>query len=60
MKNVVKYALIGAGNQGTYYANELLHKGLIENAKLVAVCDKNQTKIERIKKVLNDPSIKYA
>lgn len=59
MKNVVRYALIGAGNQGTYYANELLHKGLIENAKLVVVCDKNQAKIERIKNVLNDPSIKY-
>ena len=55
----VRYGLIGAGNQGSYYAVELIHKGKINNAVLTAVCDNNPTKINIIKEKLNDPSIAY-
>ena len=55
----VRFGLIGAGNQGTYYASELIHKGKVPNAVLTAVCDNNPLKIDLIKEKLNDPSIQY-
>ena len=55
--NTVRYAVVGAGNQGTYYATAI-DSGKVPNAVLSAVCDINPVKIENIKsKVHGD--VKY-
>ncbi|MBQ9782586.1 MAG: Gfo/Idh/MocA family oxidoreductase [Clostridia bacterium] len=45
----VRFGIIGAGNQGSYYAG-LFKQGLIENGVLTAVADNNPQKIEFFKK----------
>ena len=45
---IVKYGIIGVGNQGSYYA-KLLTNGEIENAKLCAVCDISEVKLQSAK-----------
>ena len=44
----IRYGVVGAGNQGTYYALKL-DEGAVENARLTAVCDLNPVKIDAIK-----------
>ena len=55
----VKFGIIGAGNQGTYYSNGLFKEGLIENGVLVAICDRNPKKWEILNEKLQNPEIKY-
>ena len=55
----VKFGIIGAGNQGTYYAQQLFKKGEVKNGILVAVCDSSPIKLDAIKEKLADESISY-
>ena len=55
----VKFGIVGAGNQGTYYANSLFKGGQIKNAVLVAICDNRQVKLDAIKEKMADDSITY-
>lgn len=55
----VKFGIIGAGNQGTYYSNGLFKEGLIENGVLAAICDRNPKKWEILNEKLQNPEIKY-
>lgn len=59
MSKVVRYGLIGAGNQGTYYAKDIINNGVVKNAKITAVCDNNPAKLKRISEILNNDEIKY-
>ena len=45
----VRFGIVGAGNQGTYYSNGLFKGGKIENAVLTAVCDYRAEKLDAIK-----------
>ena len=53
----VRYGIVGAGNQGTYYALRL-NGGEVENSTLTAVADINPVKIEAIRPKLSD-KVKY-
>ena len=55
----VRFGIVGAGNQGTYYSNGLFKGGQIENAVLTAVCDNRAEKLDAIKEKLADDSITY-
>lgn len=44
--NQVRIGLIGVGNMGSFYADQL-SKGEIARAQLVAVCDEDNTRLER-------------
>ena len=55
----VKFGIIGAGNQGTYYADQLFKQGKVENGVLAAVCDCSTAKLDAIKAKLADESISY-
>ena len=55
----VKFGIIGAGTQGTYYAQQLFKKGEVKNGILVAVCDSSPIKLDAIKEKLADESISY-
>lgn len=46
-KKTVDYAVIGIGNMGTSHA-KFLQNGDVDNARLVAICDINETKLNRI------------
>ena len=50
----VKFGIIGAGNQGTYYAQQLFKKGEVKNGILVAVCDSNGSNVRVVKRVFTD------
>lgn len=43
----VKYAIVGMGNQGSYYA-DFIHNGAIEGAALHSVCDIDPEKLKSI------------
>ena len=55
----VRFGIVGAGNQGTYYSNGLFKEGKIENGVLTAVCDYRAEKLNAIKEKLADDSITY-
>ena len=55
----VRFGIVGAGNQGTYYANSLFKEGQIKNGVLTAVCDNRAVKLDAIKEKLADDSITY-
>ena len=55
----VKFGIIGAGNQGTHYANCLFKEGKIKNGVLTAVCDNRPAKLAAIKEKLADDSVVY-
>ena len=55
----VKFGIIGAGNQGTFYANSLYKEGKLENVVLTAICDNRAEKLDAIKKTMADDSITY-
>ena len=56
---VVRFGIIGAGNQGSSYITELFDKGKIENGIVSAVCDKNPSKIEHVKVITKNKDIVY-
>lgn len=58
-KEVIRYGIIGVGNQGTYYNNELFDKNKIKNAEVKAICDIDLAKIERIKGKTINKNITY-
>ncbi len=55
----VRFGIIGLGNQGSSYITNLFGKGEIENGEISALCDSKQSKIDNIKKQLNNDRIKY-
>ncbi len=55
----VRYGIVGAGNQGRYYALKLA-EGLVPNARLTAVADVNPAKIEAIKGALPEDVSYYS
>ena len=55
----VKFGIIGAGNQGTHYAQVLFKGGVIENGVLTAICDYRPVKLDAIKEKMADESIAY-
>ena len=55
----VKFGIIGAGNQGTHYAQVLFKGGMIENGVLTAICDYRPVKLDAIKEKMADDSIAY-
>ena len=57
--NRIRFGIIGAGNQGSYYATKLFDEGKIENGILTAVCDINPARIETIKGKLRTPDVQY-
>ena len=56
---VVRFGIIGAGNQGSSYITELFDKGKIENGIVSAVCDNNSSKIEYVKVITKNKDIVY-
>jgi len=54
----VRYGIVGAGNQGRYYALKLA-EGLVPNARLTAVADLNPVKINAIKEKLPESVVYY-
>ncbi len=57
--NKIRFGIIGAGNQGSYYATKLFDEGKIENGVLSAVCDVNPSKLEMIKGKLKNSNAQY-
>ena len=57
--NKIRFGIIGAGNQGSYYATKLFDEGKIENGVLTAVCDINPAKIDLIKGKLKTADVRY-
>ena len=55
----VRFGIVGAGNQGTYYANNLFKAGAINNAVVTAICDYRPVKLDAIKEKMADDSITY-
>lgn len=55
----VKFGIIGAGNQGSYYSVNLFKEGKIENGVVSAVCDNNPNKLNAIKEKLANDEIAY-
>ena len=55
----VKFGIIGAGNQGTYYATALFKGGKIENGVVSAICDNRPTKLAAIQEKMQDEGITY-
>ena len=55
----VRYGIIGIGNQGSYYSTAIFDGGLAKDAELVALCDNNPAKLDRIKTKLKNVSPKY-
>lgn len=49
MKEMIRYGIVGLGNQGTNYALNLFEKGKIKDSIVTAMCDINPKKIERMK-----------
>ena len=49
-EKIVRYGIIGLGNQGSTYICNIFEKGLAKNARVTAICDINPAKIENIKK----------
>lgn len=55
----IKVGIIGVGNQGSYYANNLFAAGSIQNGEIVAFCDINQAKLDNIKSKFADKNVSY-
>ena len=55
----VRYGIVGAGNQGTYYATRL-DKGEVPLSRLTAVADINPVKIDAIRPKLSDSVLYYS
>ena len=47
MKKEVKVVILGLGNRGKNYGG---HLAALPNVKIVAICDKYQAKIDKVKK----------
>ena len=56
---MVRYGIIGLGNQGSYYITKLFDNGKIKNAYVSAVCDIDPKKIENIKEKTSNKDIAY-
>lgn len=48
-EKIIRYGIIGLGNQGSTYCCNIFDKGRAKNAKVTAMCDTNPAKIENIK-----------
>ena len=44
MKEMIRYGIVGLGNQGTNYALNLFEKGKIKDSIVTAMCDINPKK----------------
>ena len=55
----VRYGIVGAGNQGTYYALRL-NEGQVPLSRLTAVADINPVKLDAIKPKLSGEVAYYA
>ncbi|MBQ8657908.1 MAG: Gfo/Idh/MocA family oxidoreductase [Clostridia bacterium] len=55
----IKFGIIGLGNQGRNYLINEFDQGKIENGVVVACCDINPVKIEKIKKETKNKDIVY-
>ena len=55
----VRFGIIGLGNQGTFYTRDIFVAGKVENGYITALCDINPAKIENIKTICKDESVKY-
>lgn len=58
-KDVIRYGVIGAGNQGTAYILDFFDAGRVECAVVSAVCDINPVKIQNIKDRTKNKDIVY-
>ena len=56
---MVRYGIIGLGNQGSYYITKLFDKDKIKNACVSAVCDTDPKKIENLKEKTSNKDIVY-
>lgn len=56
---IIRFGIIGLGNQGSYYALSLFDKGAITNGIITALCDINPAKIEAIQSRITNKSITY-
>ena len=50
----IRFGIIGLGNQGRNYLINEFDQGKIKNGAVVAACDINPVKIEKIKKIVKD------
>ena len=50
----IRFGIIGLGNQGSTYANNLFAKDKIENGVISAMCDIDPSRVERMKKTFPD------
>lgn len=55
----VRFGIIGAGNQGTFYTCSYFMKEMVENAILTAICDIDENKLNTMKEKLNNTAICY-
>lgn len=56
---IVKYGIIGLGNQGSYYMTKIFEAGKIENAVVSALCDIDPSKIDAMKAKLMKAKVTY-
>ena len=56
MDNVIRYGIVGFGKQGSFYAKLIFHKFnfLVPNAKLCAICDIDENRINVAKELYPD------
>ena len=56
---MIRYGIIGLGNQGTHYAIKLFETGAIKDACITAMCDINPAKIEAMKQKTKNEKVSY-
>ena len=57
--DIVRYGIVGLGNQGSSYIKEIFNAGKIENGVITALCDINPDKIEYAKTYVKGNAIVF-
>ena len=57
--DIVRYGIIGLGNQGSTYALKIFDQGKAPNARISAMCDINPSKIDNIKEKTTSTDVAY-
>ena len=58
-KNVIRYGIIGLGNQGSTYAKKIFATGVAKDALITAMCDINPAKSEAVKEIYTANEVSY-
>ncbi len=55
----VRFGIVGVGNMGSSYFNNIFETGMIENGEVVAVCDLKEDRLEAIRAKAKNKDIQY-